>query len=112
MAGGGASASLFRVDRNWWDEPRFVIGAHLDFPDAAEPAGAVDQPVVATAEEGEIVHHRQASDRPRFYVVGVAPSGYGIAVGEGAAFVPGDQRRPLLVSASTTPRVPITTFHQ
>ena len=96
LAGGGASASLFRVDRSWWDEPGFVIVAHFDFPDAAEPAGAVNQSVVISAEEGEVVHHRQATDRPRFYVVGVAPSRYGVAVGEGAAFVPGDQRSPLL----------------
>ena len=61
LAGGGASASLFRVNRRWWDEPRFVIGAHLDFPDPAEPAGAVDQSVVATAEEGEVVHHRRTA---------------------------------------------------
>ena len=61
LAGDGAAASLFRVDRSWWDEPRFVIIAHLDFPDTAEPAGAVDQPVVATTEEGEIVHHRQTA---------------------------------------------------
>ena len=61
LAGGGAAASLFRVDRGWWDEPRFMIVAHFDFPDSAESAGAVDQSVVISAEEGEIVHHRQAS---------------------------------------------------
>ena len=61
LAGGGAAGSLFRVDRNWWDEPWFVIIAHFDFPDAAEPTGAVDQSVMIPAEEGEVVHHRQAS---------------------------------------------------
>ena len=61
LAGGGAAGSLFRVDRGRWDEPRFVIIAHFDFPDPAEPAGAVDQSVMIPAEEGEVVHHRQAS---------------------------------------------------
>ena len=61
LAGGGAAASLFRVDRGWWDEPGFVIIAHHDFPDPAEPAGAVDQSVVVPAEEGEVVHHRQSA---------------------------------------------------
>jgi hypothetical protein len=37
---------LAGVDRGWWDEPGFVVGADADFPFSDEPGFAVHQPVM------------------------------------------------------------------
>src|SRR3954447_14040396 len=77
-AGSGLS---FGVDPGWRGEPREAVD-HVD-----PPVPVVDDLVVMSAEQGEVVEAGGAAVAPVFDVVGVATPRSAGAAGEGAAAV-------------------------
>jgi hypothetical protein len=75
------------VEVGRWEVFGEFVGAELHGPVVV----VVDLSVVVAAEEGEVVEVGGAAVGPVFEVVGVAPAGWAVAAGEGAAVVAGDE---------------------
>ena len=84
-----------RVDRRRRDEPGFVVDPDPDLPLSDEPSFPVHQPMMRTAQQDQVVHHRRAAIGPVPNMVRIGPGGDACAAGERTAFVSRDQRDAL-----------------
>src|SRR4029077_18639176 len=74
----------------WW----FELGSSIRGVEAYLPGCVVDDAVVMSAEQGEVVEGGLSTDCPMHDVVGVAHQGWSSAGGEGAVSVAEDQGGP------------------
>jgi hypothetical protein len=81
-----AAGDLVGVEPGGWGELGVAVGSEVD-----GPVAVVQVSVVVAAEEDGVVEAGGASVGPVVDVVGVAPAGWAVAAGEGAASVAEDE---------------------